>query len=73
MRRLALIREQYPQFKKTLEAPIVLLDLKLLKKHSGDMIAALSPKVSAKWVDFLGLGKGLLDTSFDNAIAVYSQ
>ncbi|XPS72935.1 hypothetical protein M3J09_005091 [Ascochyta lentis] len=63
---------QYPQFTKTLIAPTVLLDLKILKKHTDDLITALTPKVTADNAGLLGLGKGILDQAFDDAIAVYS-
>jgi hypothetical protein len=63
---------QYPTFKKTLTAPIVLLDLKILKKHTNELIDALTAKVTADNAGLLGLGKGILDQSFDDAIAVYS-
>ncbi|KAJ4983671.1 hypothetical protein SVAN01_10829 [Stagonosporopsis vannaccii] len=66
------LKQKYPAFKKTFTAPIVLLDLKILKKHTGDLIAALTAKVTADNAGLLGLGKGILDQSFDDAIAVYS-
>jgi hypothetical protein len=50
----------------------VLLDLKILKKHTDDLIDALTEKVPADNAGLLGLGKGILDQSFDDAIAVYS-
>lgn len=53
-------------------APIVLMDLKILKKHTGDLIAALKLKVTADNAGLLDLGKGILEQSFDAAIAVYS-
>ncbi|KAF1925077.1 uncharacterized protein M421DRAFT_264523 [Didymella exigua CBS 183.55] len=69
---LEALEAKYPTFKKTLTAPIVLLDLKILKKHTGGLIDALAVKVTADSAGLLGLGKGILDQSFDNAIAVYS-
>ncbi|KAH6629290.1 hydrophobic surface binding protein A-domain-containing protein [Boeremia exigua] len=66
------LKGKYPAFKKTFTAPIVLLDLKILKKHTDDLIAALTLKVTAENAGLLGLGKGILDQSFDDAIAVYS-
>lgn len=50
----------------------MLLDLKILKKHTDDLIAALTEKVTADNAGLLGLGKSILDQSFDDAIAVYS-
>jgi len=55
-----------------LTTPVVLLDLKILKKHTRDLIAALTAKVTADNAGLLELGKGILDQSFDDAIAVYS-
>ncbi|KAF2633993.1 hypothetical protein BU25DRAFT_486969 [Macroventuria anomochaeta] len=66
------LKAKYPQFRKTLTSPIVLLDLKILKKHTDDLIAALTLKVTADNSGLLGLGKGVLDQAFDSAIAVYS-
>ncbi|KAF9697744.1 hypothetical protein EKO04_004249 [Ascochyta lentis] len=69
---LEVLKKKYPQFTKTLIAPTVLLDLKILKKHTDDLITALTPKVTADNAGLLGLGKGILDQAFDDAIAVYS-
>ncbi|KAF2119251.1 hydrophobic surface binding protein A-domain-containing protein [Lophiotrema nucula] len=69
---LTAITDKYPEFKKTLESPIVLLDLKTLKAHTDDLITALTPKVTSDWAGFLTLGQGVLDSAFDAAIAVYS-
>ncbi|KAF1960554.1 hypothetical protein CC80DRAFT_532203 [Byssothecium circinans] len=63
---------KYPLFKKRLEAPIVLLNLKILKTHTGDLVEALGGKVTANWAPYLTLGRGVLDAAFDKAIAVYS-
>lgn len=57
---------------RTLTAPIVLLDLEVLKKHTDELIDALTTKVTADNAGLLGLGKGILDQSFDDAISVYS-
>lgn len=65
-------KSQYAVFKKTLTAPIVLLDLKILKKHTNDLIDALTAKVTEDNAGLLGLGKTILDQAFDEAIAVYS-
>ncbi|KAF2728795.1 hypothetical protein EJ04DRAFT_476766 [Polyplosphaeria fusca] len=70
---LTALTNKYPEFKKTLEAPIVLLDLKTLKKHTDDLLAALTPKVTESWAGYLTLGQGILDQAFDDAIAVYSK
>ncbi|KAH7061908.1 hydrophobic surface binding protein A-domain-containing protein [Paraphoma chrysanthemicola] len=66
------LKAKYPQFKKTLTAPIVLLDLKTLKKHTNGLIDAISAKVTPDNAGLLGLGKGILTQAFDDAIAVYS-
>lgn len=63
---------QYPVFKRTLESPIVLLDLKVLKKHTDDLITTLQGKVTPTNAGFLGLGQTVIDKAFDDAIAVYS-
>jgi len=63
---------QYPQFKRTLTAPIVLKDLKTLKEHTGGLVAAVKEKVTAQDAGLLDFGKGILDKAFDEAIAVYS-
>lgn len=63
---------QYPAFKKTLESPIVLLDLKVLKAHTDDLINAVTVKVTPDNAGLLGFGKGIIDQAFDGAIAVYS-
>jgi hypothetical protein len=63
---------QYPQFKKTLTAPIVLLDLKTLKKHTNSLIGAVSAKVTPDNAGLLELGQGILNQAFDDAITVYS-
>ncbi|KAF1830184.1 hypothetical protein BDW02DRAFT_592077 [Decorospora gaudefroyi] len=64
---------KYPQFKRALQAPIVLLDLKILKKHTGELITALTAKVDPQTAGLLGLGAGVINQAFDEAIAVYSQ
>jgi hypothetical protein len=63
---------QYPEFKRTLTAPIVLNDLKTLKEHTGGLVAAVKEKVTAQDAGLLDFGKGILDQAFDQAIAVYS-
>ncbi|PVH98103.1 hypothetical protein DM02DRAFT_485062, partial [Periconia macrospinosa] len=63
---------KYAAFKKTLQTPIVLLSLKTLKKHTGELVEALEEKATAQWAAFLPLGRTLLDASFDEAIAIYS-
>ncbi|KAJ4398274.1 hypothetical protein N0V91_010321 [Didymella pomorum] len=68
---LEALKAKYTTFKNTLTAPIVLLDLKILKKHTDELINALSAKVTVDNVGLLGLGQGILDQSFDDAIAVY--
>lgn len=62
---------QYAEFKKTLESPIVLLDLKILKAHTDDLVAALTEKVTVANAGFLGLGQSIIDKAFDSAIVVY--
>ncbi|KAJ4298964.1 hypothetical protein N0V90_004208 [Kalmusia sp. IMI 367209] len=68
---LTALTTKYPVFKKTLESPIVLLDLKVLKAHTDDLIAAVTEKVVPASAGLLGLGKGIIDKAFDDAIAVY--
>jgi hypothetical protein len=63
---------QYPEFKRTLTAPIVLLDLKILKKHMGEFLATVREKMTVEDAGFLDLGKDVLSGAFDEAIAVYS-
>jgi hypothetical protein len=58
-------------FRKTLEAPIVLLDLKALKAHTDDLIGALEEKVTSNWTDYLSIGQSIIDQAFDDAITVY--
>ncbi|CAO2647794.1 Nn.00g087160.m01.CDS01 [Neocucurbitaria sp. VM-36] len=65
------LKTKYPAFKKTLTSPIVLIDLKVLKKHTDGLIAAVTPKVTADNAGLLGLGQSILDQAFDDAIAVY--
>jgi hypothetical protein len=50
----------------------VLLDLKILKKHTGEFLAAVREKMTAEDAGFLDLGKDVLNGAFDEAIAVYS-
>ncbi|KAF2014356.1 hypothetical protein BU24DRAFT_410107 [Aaosphaeria arxii CBS 175.79] len=68
---LDVLKAKYPLFKKTLESPIVLLDLKILKKHTDQLIDAVTKKVTEPNVGLLGLGKGIIDQAFDDAINVY--
>ena len=49
----------------------MLLDLKILKAHTDDLIDAVTQKVSPNSAGLIGLGKGLIDTAFDDAITVY--
>ena len=49
----------------------MLLDLKILKAHTDDLIDAVSKKVVPAGAQLLELGKGIIDTAFDQAIAVY--
>jgi hypothetical protein len=63
---------QYPVFHRTLTAPIVLLDLKILKKHTDELIAAVKEKVTPDNAGLLDFGAGILDQAFDDAIAVYN-
>lgn len=63
---------QYAIFEKTLTAPIVLLDLEILKKHTEELIDTLTVKATADNVGLLGLEKGSQNQSFNDAIAVYS-
>jgi hypothetical protein len=50
----------------------VLLDLKVLKKHTDGLIAAVKEKVTLDNAGLLDFGAGILDQAFDDAIAVYS-
>ncbi|KAF2796492.1 hypothetical protein K505DRAFT_237551 [Melanomma pulvis-pyrius CBS 109.77] len=65
------LKAKYPVFKKTLESPIVLLDLKVLKKHTDSFISAVTAKVTPDQAGLLGLGASILDQAFDDAISVY--
>ncbi|KAH7402613.1 hydrophobic surface binding protein A-domain-containing protein [Pyrenochaeta sp. MPI-SDFR-AT-0127] len=65
------LKAKYPVFKKTFTAPIVLLDLKILKAHTGDLISALKEKVTPDNAGLLDLGTTILNQAFDDAIAVY--
>lgn len=49
----------------------MLLDLKILKAHTGDLITALKEKVTPDNAGLLDLGAGILNAAFDSAIAVY--
>jgi hypothetical protein len=49
----------------------VLFDLKTLKSHTDDLIDDVTAKVVPDNAALLGLGKGIIDTAFDAAIAVY--
>ncbi|KAF2678989.1 hypothetical protein K458DRAFT_394398 [Lentithecium fluviatile CBS 122367] len=68
---LTALKNKYPVFKKRLQAPIVLLDLKVLKAHTGDLIAALGEKFDEDTAGYLGLGQSVINQAFDDAIAVY--
>ncbi|KAK7184033.1 hypothetical protein DPSP01_010486 [Paraphaeosphaeria sporulosa] len=68
---LTALSAKYEVFKKTLESPIVLLDLKILKAHTDDLIDAVTAKVVPASAGLLGFGKGIIDKAFDDAIAVY--
>lgn len=50
----------------------MLLDLKILKAHTDDLIDAVTAKVVPASAGLLGLGKGIIDKAFDDAIAVYN-
>lgn len=50
----------------------MLLSLKTLKKHTGELTDALGEKVTQEWAAFLPIGRTLLDEAFDGAIAIYS-
>ncbi|KAF2178056.1 hypothetical protein K469DRAFT_696165 [Zopfia rhizophila CBS 207.26] len=65
------LKAKYPTFKKVLEAPIVLLDLKILKKHTGELITALTEKVTPSSASLLTIGSQIINKAFDDAIAVY--
>lgn len=52
--------------------PIVLLDLKTLKKHTDELVTALTAKVTPDNAGLLGLGAGILDGAFDDAIKTFS-
>jgi hypothetical protein len=49
-----------------------LKDLKTLKEHTGELIAAVKEKVTTEDAGLLDFGKGILDQAFDDAIGVYS-
>ena len=49
----------------------MLIDLKVLKKHTDGLIAAVQAKVTPDNAGLLGLGQSILDQAFDDAIAVY--
>ncbi|KAF1972644.1 hypothetical protein BU23DRAFT_568852 [Bimuria novae-zelandiae CBS 107.79] len=68
---LTALSGKYKVFKKTLESPIVLLDLKILKAHTDDLIDAVTAKVVPASAGLLGLGKSIIDAAFDDVIAVY--
>jgi len=51
---------------------VVLLDLKVLKKHTDGLIDAVGRKVTPDNAGLLSLGQGILDQAFDDAIQVYS-
>ncbi|ORY01571.1 hydrophobic surface binding protein A-domain-containing protein [Clohesyomyces aquaticus] len=70
---LTALTGKYPQFKQTLEAPIVLSSLQNLKGKTGDMVKALQEKVTPETASFLGLEQGQIDQVFHDAIKVYSQ
>lgn len=53
-------------------SPVVLLDLKILKAHTDDLISAITAKVTPDQAGLLELGKGIISGAFDAAIAVYS-
>ena len=50
----------------------MLSDLGMLKQHTDGLITAVGVKVTPNNAGLLGLGKGVLDQAFDEAIAVYS-
>ncbi|KAF2655117.1 hypothetical protein K491DRAFT_436722 [Lophiostoma macrostomum CBS 122681] len=68
---LTALTDKYETFKQTLESPIVLLDLKILKAHTDDLIDAVTAKVTETNAGLLGLGTGVIDQAFDAAITVY--
>ena len=49
----------------------MLLDLKVLKAHTDDLIGALEEKVTSNWTDYLSIGQSIIDQAFDDAITVY--
>ncbi|KAH8719450.1 hydrophobic surface binding protein A-domain-containing protein [Phaeosphaeriaceae sp. PMI808] len=65
------LKAKYPVFKKKLISPVVLLDLKILKKHTGGLIDAVSQKVTPDVGGLLVFGSSILNQAFDDAIAVY--
>ncbi|KAF2438039.1 hypothetical protein P171DRAFT_491336 [Karstenula rhodostoma CBS 690.94] len=68
---LTALSARYEVFKRTLELPIVLFDLKILKAYTDDLIDAVTAKVVPESARLLGLGNGIIDTAFDDVIAVY--
>jgi hypothetical protein len=64
---------QQPLFKKALIAPVVLLNLKVLKAHTDDFISALTTKVTSNLAGVLTIGATILDSAFDAAIAVFEE
>ena len=64
---------QHEIFKRSLEAPIVLLDLEALKSGTDDLITALEEKIDAQYTGYVALGGGVIDEAFENAITIYSS
>lgn len=62
---------QYETFKKALESPIVLLDLKILQAHTDGLIDAVAEKVVPASAGLLVFGKSIIDQAFNATITVY--
>ncbi|KAH8599080.1 hydrophobic surface binding protein A-domain-containing protein [Bisporella sp. PMI_857] len=68
---LEALKAKQPLFKQALIAPVVLLNLKVLKAHTGDFITALTAKVTPQLAGLLGIGATILNQAFDAAITVF--
>ena len=51
----------------------MLLDLKILKKHTDGLISHLTEKVTPDNAGLLGIGATILDQAFNEAIAVFNS
>jgi hypothetical protein len=58
---------------KMLTLAVVLLELKLLKKHTDELVSAVRKKVAEENVRFLDLDGGSLNQAFDEVIRVHNR